>query len=201
MAINSGLYPYTFSEYIKVTIPSMGFPCLFFMLVFLLSSCATSKNNVGTSSTAHLIENVPFFPQEIYQCGPASLAEVMQYWGIEISPEAIAKDIYSNSAKGTLSLDMVLYAQKNGLNVIQSNGNHNINYLKENIDLGYPVIVMVDYGFWKYQQNHYMVIIGYNNNGIIAHSGKSHHKFIREEDFLEIWKKAIFWALLIAPKQ
>ncbi len=27
---------------------------------------------------AHLIENVPFFPQETYQCGPLSLAEVLK---------------------------------------------------------------------------------------------------------------------------
>jgi hypothetical protein len=44
-----------------------------------------------------------------------------------------------------------------------------------------------------------MVIIGYNNNGIIAHSGKSPQKFIREEDFIRIWEKANFWTLLITP--
>lgn len=200
MTANSRMCSYTYSGCIKAGIPLRGFPCLFIMLMFFLLSCATSKNNAETS-IAHLIENVPFFPQETYQCGPASLAAVMHYWGIETSAEAIAKEIYSNSAKGTLNLDMVLYAQKNGLNVIRSNGNRNINYLKKNVDLGYPVIVMVDYGFWVYQQNHFMVITGYNINGVIAHSGKTPHKSIREEDFLRIWEKANFWTLLVAPKR
>lgn len=149
--------------------------------------------------TARMIENVPFFPQETYQCGPASLAGVMHYWGVEASPEAIAAEIYSSSAKGTLSLDMVLYARKKGLHVIQSRGN--IKYLKENIDLGYPVIVLVDYGFWVYQQNHFMVIVGYNKNGVIANSGKNRLKFIHEGDFLRSWERTDFWTLLIGPRR
>jgi len=40
---------------------------------------------------------------------------------------------------------MVLYVRKKGLQVIRYRGN--IKDLKKNIDLGYPVIVMVDYGF------------------------------------------------------
>ena len=67
----------------------------------------------------------------------------MHYWGVEASPEAIAEEIYSKSAKGTLGLDMVLYARKKGLDVVQSRGS--IKSIKENIDLGYPVIVLVDY--------------------------------------------------------
>ena len=199
MTINSRIYPHSYSGYIK-TCPSGGFLCLFIILMFFLSSCAISKDNVGTGM-AHLIRNVPFFPQETYQCGPASLAEVMLYWGVKTSPESISKEIYSNSARGTLTLDMVLYAQKKGLNAIHTNKNRNISYIRENINNGYPLIVMVDYGFWKYQQYHYMVIIGYNNNGIIAYSGKSPQKFINEEDFLRIWGKANSWTLLITPKQ
>jgi ABC-type bacteriocin/lantibiotic exporter with double-glycine peptidase domain len=146
-----------------------------------------------------MIENVPFFPQEIYQCGPASLAGVFSYWGVKVSPEIIATEIYSKSAKGTLGLDMVLYAQKKGLDVGQSRGS--IKSIKENIDLGYPVVVLVDYGFWVYQQNHFMVIVGYNENGVIANSGRNRLKFIREEDFLRSWGKTDFWTLLIKPKQ
>ncbi|MDO8724317.1 MAG: C39 family peptidase [Syntrophales bacterium] len=41
-----------------------------------------------------MIENVLFFLQETYQCGPASLAGGMHYWGVEASPEEIAEEIY-----------------------------------------------------------------------------------------------------------
>ena len=172
--------------------------CILILFFSLLFSCVTTRN-LPEPGTAHIIENVPFFPQETYQCGPASLAGVLNYWGVKISPEAIAVKIYSRSAKGTLGLDMVLYVQDKGLQVIQYRGN--IKDLKKNIDLGCPVIVLVDYGFWVYQQNHFMVIAGYHKNGVIANSGRNQHKFIREEDFLKSWERTDFWTLLIKPGQ
>ena len=173
-------------------------PSLWLLNLLLLFSCATTRN-LPEHGAARMIENVPFFLQETYQCGPASLAGVMSYWGVKVSPEIIATEIYSKSAKGTLGLDMVLYARKKGFDVVQSRGS--IKSIKENIDLGYPVIVLVDYGFWVYQQNHFMVIIGYYENGVIANSGRDRHKFIREEDFLKPWERTGFWTLLIKPKQ
>lgn len=189
-----------FQGYQKNTMsaPAWGLPCLFLALLCFLFSCATT-GNLPESGTVHMIENVPFFPQETYQCGTASLAGVLSYWGVKVSPEIIATEIYSKSAKGTLGLDMVLYARKKGLDVVQSRGN--IKYLKENIDLGYPIIVMVDYGFWVYQQNHFMVIVGYHKNGVIANSGRNQLKFIREKDFLRAWERIGFWTLLIKPRQ
>ena len=173
-------------------------PSLWLLNLLLLFSCVTTRN-LPEPGTARIIEDVPFFLQEIYQCGPASLAGVLNYWGVKVSPEAIAAEIYSRSAKGTLNLDMVLYVQDKGLQVIQYRGN--IKDLKKNIDLGYPVVVLVDYGFWVYQQNHFMVIIGYHENGVIANSGRDRHKFIREEDFLKSWERTGFWTLVIKPGQ
>ncbi|MFH2012256.1 MAG: C39 family peptidase [Pseudomonadota bacterium] len=170
--------------------------CIFAVMVLILFSCATMRN-IPELGEASIIENIPFFPQETYQCGPASLAGVLNYWNVKVSPETIAKKIYSKSAKGTLGLDIVLYAQKKGFNVIQSKGS--IKSIKENIDLGYPVIALVDYGFWVYKQNHFMVIVGYNRNGIIANSGIEQFKFIPEEEFLRSWERTDFWELLIKP--
>jgi hypothetical protein len=42
-----------------------------------------------------------------------------------------------------------------------------------------------------------MVIIGYNEYGILANSGKDNEKFIPEDDFLKAWEKTNFWTLLI----
>ena len=64
----------------------------------------------------------PFHAQEDYQCGPASLASVMNYWKIDVTPDDIAKEIYSKSAKGTLNIDMVIYPQKKGLLAEQYSG-------------------------------------------------------------------------------
>jgi ABC-type bacteriocin/lantibiotic exporter with double-glycine peptidase domain len=163
----------------------------------LLFSCA-GVPDVRESTAPRIIENVPYFAQEAYQCGPASLAGVLNYWQVVVSPEDIAAEIYSESAKGTLDVDMVLYAQRKGLRVKQYEGS--IEDIKCNIDLGHPVIVLVDYGFWVYQQNHYMVVVGYNEKGILANSGKERLKFISFKDFLKSWKRTEFWTMLIESK-
>jgi predicted double-glycine peptidase len=166
--------------------------------VFVLSSSCAAVKEVREGRDVHLIERVPFFPQEDYQCGPASLAGVLNYWGIHVTPSDIAGEIFSKTAGGTLNIDMALYAQKKGLISAQYRGN-SVD-LKKNIDSGYPVIVLVDYGFSLYQKNHFMVIVGYNENGVIANSGRKKGVFIREKDFLKTWEKTDFWTLLIKPR-
>lgn len=176
------LYPYSF---------------ILIVIVLLLHSCATI-NEIPEARYTHMIENVPFYPQETYQCGPASLAGVLNYWGVNVNPDDIAKEIFSESAKGTLNIDMVLYAQRKGLDVTQYKGN--MEDLKKNIESGYPVIVLVDYGFYLYQVNHFMVVVGYNEHGVTVNSGKDKNKFIPRESFIKTWERTKYWTLLIKPR-
>lgn len=167
---------------------------LFFCLIALLISCAGPESVIEYQS-GQIIDGVPFFPQEEYQCGPASLAGVLGYLGMDITPDEISKDIFSKSAKGTLNIDMIIYPQKKGFVSEQYSGN--MEDLREKIDSGYPLIVFVDYGFWVMQENHFMVVVGYNEYGIIANSGKDRHKFISTEDFIKTWERTKFWTLQI----
>lgn len=170
---------------------------IFIIAVLLLYSCATT-NVIPKAKHPRIIENVPFYPQEIYQCGPASLAGVLNFWGINITPDDISKEIYSESARGTLNIDMILYTQIMGLNAAQYKGS--MDDLKKNIESGYPVIVLVDYGLSLYQANHFMVVVGYNEHGVTVNSGKDKGKFISEEDFMKTWERTNYWTLLIKPK-
>ena len=151
-----------------------------------------------SSASARLVENVPFYPQEVSQCGPASLAGVLNFWGIRISPAEIASELYSPSARGTLNLDLLLYAERKGMAARQYRGT--LQQLKEKIDSGYPLIVLVDLGFWFYQQGHFMVVVGYDENGIIAHSGRERQKSIPFGKFLRTWERMQCWSLLVTPK-
>ena len=166
-------------------------------IVYFMHSCAV-VNPVLESKQSRIIANVPFHAQEDYQCGPASLAGVMNYWKIDVTPDDIAKEIYSKSAKGTLNIDMVIYPQRKGLTAEQYSGG--MKDLKKNIDSGYPLVVLVDYGFWAFQSNHFMVVVGYNEDGVIVNSGKDKGKFMPEEDFIKTWEKTRFWTLLIKRK-
>ena len=171
---------------------------LFLLLIPALLCFCVKALPVKGPETLRLIQNVPFYPQEAYQCGPASLAGVLNYWGLPVSPEVIAVEIYSQSAKGTLNVDLVLYAQEKGFKATPYSGS--VENVKKNIDSGFPLIVLVDYGFWVYQQNHFMVILGYNEEGILANSGRDQHQFIPLRSFLKTWGRTKFWTLLITPK-
>ncbi|MEW6067459.1 MAG: C39 family peptidase [Nitrospirota bacterium] len=163
-------------------------------IVVFLFSCA-SVVDIPEPKDTHIIENIPFFPQDTYQCGPASLAAVLNYWGINVSPEKIAEEIFSKSARGTLNIDMVIYAQNKGLKAVQYKSS--IDNIRKNISESYPIIVLVDYGFSFYQANHFMVVVGYNEYGVIVNSGKQRNKFISNKDFEKIWEKTKYWTLLI----
>jgi predicted double-glycine peptidase len=163
-------------------------------LSLALLSCAVTTVN---SESGTVIKRVPFFPQESRQCGPASLAGVLNYWAVDVTPEEIAGAIYSGSAGGTLDMDMVFYAEGKGLKASLYRGS--VEDLRENIDSGRPVIVMVDYGFWAYRQGHFMVIAGYREDGVIANTGREQLKFIPYEKFIRSWEKTDFWSLLITP--
>lgn len=169
----------------------------FLLLIILINFSCTSSVLLNKTERAILIKGIPFFPQEEYQCGPASLAGVLNFWGIKISPEDIAREIYSPAAKGTLNMDLFFYAQKKGLPAQQYQGS--LEDIKKNISAGIPLIVQVDYGFLFYERIHFMVVVGYNNEGIIANSGLEKNKFILLSSFLKSWKKSNYWTLRIAP--
>ncbi len=127
------------------------------------------------------------------------MAGVLNFWGIRVTPEEIATDIYSPSARGTLNLDMILYPEKKGMKATHYKGS--IDDIRNKIDLGYPVIVLVDLGLLIYQQNHFMVVVGYDENGVVANSGKDRLKPILLKNFIKTWEKTNFWTLWIKPKQ
>ncbi len=170
---------------------TLVFTCL------MLYACASAPPS--THQREVVIENVPFYPQKDYQCGPASLAGVFNYLGLRITPEAIAKDIFSRSAGGTLTIDMVLYAREKGFSAVDYSGG--IRDLREKIDAGSPVIVMVDYGFSVWQKNHFMVVVGYDDDGVVVNSGREKGEFVRNDSFLKTWKRTGFWSLWIKKKQ
>lgn len=165
-------------------------------LVFLmLLSCATARH---TALPERTVEGVPFYAQEDLQCGPASLAGVLNFWGAEVTPEKIAASIYSPTARGTLDIDMALYARKKGFKARQYSGS--MEDIRARIDSGRPLIVLVDLGRWLYRQDHFMVVVGYYENGLIVNSGKKEKEFLTEREFLKSWEKTGRWTLLVEPE-
>lgn len=148
-----------------------------------------------------VIIDVPFYSQSDYECGPASLASVINYWNRkrgmeEITVEEIIDAIYSPHARGVLGIDLENYARKKGFSALQKKGT--IEELKELIDSRTPPIILVSYGFYVYQLDHFLVVKGYNEKGIIVNSKKP-DEFISYKKLERIWKRADNWMLVIRP--
>ena len=166
------------------------------VLVILLGGCAGLETQ-GTKGRGDVMLSVPFFPQDAYQCGPVSLAEVFNFWGVKVTPRKIAGDIFNTRLNGTLSMDMLLYPRKAGFKALVYKGG--MEDIRDKIRKGYPLIVLVDFGFYVIEKNHFMVVVGYNNNGVFTHSGKEKEKFFTYSELQRIWKKTGYWTLLIKP--
>ena len=95
-------------------------------------------------------------------------------------------------------MDMSLYAERKGYPALQYPGG--LDDLKSKIRTGYPLIVLVDYGFLAYHKKHFMVVIGYDADGLIVNSGKSEKLYVSNEDFLKPWRRTNNWTLWIKSK-
>ena len=185
------------SRSLVLTVPLVIFYIVVTTHIMFLHSCVSMPESYRADE-AHIIENVPFYPQEKNNCGPASLASVLNYWGIHVTPEQIEDDIFSESVSGTLTIDMVLYAQSKGLHAQQYKGT--LDLLKKHIDSDSPIIILVDSGIYPIQMNHFLVVIGYRDDALIINSGNKREKLVKERDFMKAWKKTDYWTLLITRK-
>ncbi len=165
-------------------------------VLIIVTGCASVRAPAAVSiENARIIKGVPFYAQKENQCGPATIAAVLNYWGISITPVEAAKEIYSRSARGTLSIDMVLYAKAKGLEASWYSGGPGD--LRKEIDAGLPLIVLVDRGFSFLQVNHFMVVVGYSEKGVIVNSGGDEKELIPMSEFMRSWERTRFWTLLI----
>lgn len=144
---------------------------------------------------------VPFFPDDTDQCGPATLASVLTYWGFRTDPVALKEEIYLPRLKGTLPLDLMLAAQSRGLKAEIYQGS--LDNLKSELAQGHPLVALLDLGFAIFPQGHYVVVIGYDDRrrGVYVHSSLDKDVFVSYERFLPSWDKTGRWTLLVTPSE
>lgn len=191
-----------------MTIPrhSLLSPIFLFLTIFLLSGCTVSTEFVlddlrEDPSVGSFIEGVPFYAQDEYMCGPASLASVMAYHGFgNPDMEEIAGEVYAAKLKGTLPMDMLIYAKEKGFEATYYKGS--LADLKEKVSRKIPLILFLDLGFEPYFIGHYMVVTGYNDRAkaVLAHSGLDKNGVYTYERLMQAWSKTGFSTLLVSPK-
>ena len=153
------------------------------------------------SETSARRVTVPFFPDYTDQCGPATLASVLTYWGIPTNPWTLKEEIYLPRLKGALPIDLVLAAQSRGLKAEIYRGS--LSDLKVQLAAGRPLVALLDLGFTIFPQGHYVVVTGYDDRrrGVYVHSSLDKDVFVSYERFLPSWDKTGRWTLLVTPSE
>ena len=154
----------------------------------------------GLEGESLYVEGVPFYPQKEYQCGPASLAAVLNYLGQAVLPEEIAEAMYLPRLKGSLNMDLLRYATAQGFDARIQEGS--LEYLQNHLAHQQPVIAFLNRGFTFFPIGHFLVVVGLDpdQQAVIAHSGTEKDKRIPFKTFLAEWKKTQYWSLIITPK-
>lgn len=141
---------------------------------------------------------VPFFAQEENQCGPASLAMVLQWTGLAVSPEDLVDEVFTPDLGGSLQTAMVAGARRRGLLAYPVQGEE---ALLSELAVGHPVIVLQNLGFSWFPLWHYAVALGYDRpaDAIVMHSGEIPMRRVSWHRFYHTWKRSECWGLLVLP--
>ena len=176
--------------------------CALFLSLYL-AGCATSPqtrqllDHPPDIPPRVELDEVPFFPQLEYHCGPAALAGVLNYRGVEVLPEKIAELVYVPELKGSLQVEVEAAARQFDLLPVKLDGR--LESLLHEVDAGNPVFVLQNLGLDIYPVWHYEILIGYdlNERQMILRSGV-HRRITRSFALFEkTWQRAGYWALTL----
>ena len=142
------------------------------------------------------LSSVPFYPQDEYQCGPATLAMALTWSGLPITPDELENQVYTPSRKGSLQLAMVGATRRHGKIAYEINDPETI---FPEIAAGYPVIILQNLGLSWLPVWHYAVLIGYDvpAREIILRSGTTERKVMAYDLFQKTWERSNYWGLLV----
>lgn len=145
------------------------------------------------------LKEVPFFPQSEYQCGPAALATVLAHSKVQITPEDLVPQVYVPARQGSLQVEMMAAARRNGMVSYQLAPRFE-DLLRE-IAAGTPVIVLQDLGVGPIDRWHYAVAVGYDleENDLVLRSGEKERLVLPTAMHEFVWKKSGYWAMVALP--
>jgi len=143
------------------------------------------------------LRDTPFFPQDAYQCGPASLAMVLNAQGVEVSPQQLQPLVYLPERKGSLQAEMLAVAARYGRLAVRIPPS--MDSLLLELSSGNPVIVLQNFGFGSLPVWHYAVVIGYDleKDEIYLRSGKDRRRAYGLKVFLKSWSRSQHWAIVV----
>ena len=175
----------------------------FFVAVAIwLTGCATpqvgqlAQHWPGDLPQQAMLQSVPFFPQEDYQCGPAALAMVLRSAGLTVTPEQLVDQVYVPGRQGSLQTELLVAARRQGLPAYALQPS--VAAILREVAAGHPVLVFQNLGLSALPVWHYAVVVGYDRarNQLLLHSGRTERLEMSLFTFERTWARGDHWAMV-----
>jgi tetratricopeptide (TPR) repeat protein len=177
--------------------------CLVGVFLLCLGACATPPQtrlmlaSPPASLPRHVeLTEVPYFAQDAFQCGPASLAMTLNAAGIAVTPEILKPELYLPDLHGSLQVEMLAASRRHGAVAYQLAPE--LNDVLREVAAGTPVVVLQNLAFAWYPVWHYAVVVGYDldNAEIILRSGPEKRQVLPMRTFEYTWARSGYWAMV-----
>ncbi|MCG8683722.1 MAG: PA2778 family cysteine peptidase [Desulfobacterales bacterium] len=166
------------------------------LLGWIFFGCAASYPPVNLNGKGYPdLHDTPFFPQETYQCGPASLAMILKSSGVDVTPQTLVPLTYVPERQGSFQPELLAAARTFGR--IPYVIDPNLNALADELLAGRPVLVLQNYGLEKIAAYHYAVVIGLQpDETVILRSGTTKRYTMSIQSFLMSWLRPGAWGMV-----
>ncbi len=176
------------------------------LLVLLLSACAAPLQSTAWRQAPpdHLrqpveLSAVPFFPQTPFQCGPAALATLLVWSGVEVVPEDLVPQVYLPERQGSLQSELLAAGRRHGR--VPYVLARDLDALLREVAAGHPVIVLQNLGLNWYPRWHYAVVVGFDlarDEVVLRSGGEARHR-LSLATFERTWRRGGEWAAVVLP--
>lgn len=166
--------------------------------LLILSGCQSRAPLPTTERQDHQISDVPFFPQEDYQCGPAALATVLGSAGVQVSDQALVDEVWLPERQGSLAMELVAAARARERLVYPVS---NQAQLFQSLEADLPVLVMQNLSLPIRPRWHFAVVTGFENSGsaVILNTDTREAATMRWNRFIRTWARADYQGWVVLP--
>lgn len=176
---------------------------LVFMLVSVLNACVSTPQTAALGRQSDpallkpiLLNQLPFFSQSAYQCGPAALATLLVHSQVHVTPEELVPLVYVPARQGSFQIEMVAATRSFGRLAYPLNPN--LKTVFDEVRAGHPVLVLQNLGLSWYPRWHFAVVKGFDlsRERIFLNSGTIENYEMSLATFERTWARAQYWGML-----
>lgn len=155
----------------------------------------------GLPRAVHLADT-PFFPQTELQCGPATLATLLQAAARPITPADLTPQLFVPERGGSLQIEMLAAPRRH--DAIATRLPQRLEAVLRELAAGHPVGVMQNLALDWAPMWHFAVLIGFDldRGEAILRSGTTREQRLDLLTFERTWARAQRWAFVVlTPEQ